>query len=294
MRSASAPARSPGPVVAPRPASRSHGSVLVVSHLDPRLAAVIPRLGGLVAETGNALSHLAILAREYGVPAVVGVADATRRFAGATSSRSTAMPARSTVTSHRRTAADPVVDADDPTAPHEQRSCIMNARRIGVLAAIFTLVASGAYVFIYLYRWEWNRAQVAAAIFIAVEIAHDRMDPRRPDAPHRPSPRRRSAWPLEGEQRRLHVIRTTATAAAHRTSTGSRAPTARNVFIPVLLGAGAVLSGLAWVVERVARATAGRAAERGLARDLGALDLPAGGLLDGGLDPLALLRGPRP
>jgi pyruvate,water dikinase len=56
------------------------GSVLVVSHLDPRLAAAIPRLGGLVAETGNALSHLAILAREYGVPAIVGVADATQRF----------------------------------------------------------------------------------------------------------------------------------------------------------------------------------------------------------------------
>ncbi len=66
------------------------------------------------------------------------------------------------------------------------------------------------------------------------------------------------------------------------------------MFIPVLLGAGAVLSGLAWVVERVARATAGRNAETGLARDLGALDLPHGGLLDGGLDPLALLRGPQP
>ena len=43
------------------------GSVLVVSHLDPRLATVIPRLAGLVAETGSPLSHLAILAREHGV-----------------------------------------------------------------------------------------------------------------------------------------------------------------------------------------------------------------------------------
>jgi pyruvate,water dikinase len=58
-----------------------HGAVLVVGHLDPRLAPVIPRLAGLVAETGNALSHLAILAREYRVPVVVGVADATQRFA---------------------------------------------------------------------------------------------------------------------------------------------------------------------------------------------------------------------
>ena len=42
----------------------------------------VPYLGlqmisaGLIAETGSALSHLAILAREAGVPTVVGVADA--------------------------------------------------------------------------------------------------------------------------------------------------------------------------------------------------------------------------
>ena len=56
------------------------GAILVVDHLDPRLAPVIPRLGGLVAETGSALSHLAILAREYHVPAVVGVTGAASRF----------------------------------------------------------------------------------------------------------------------------------------------------------------------------------------------------------------------
>ena len=55
-------------------------AVLVVDTLDPRLAAVLPRLAGLVAETGSALSHLAILAREMHVPAVVAVADARARF----------------------------------------------------------------------------------------------------------------------------------------------------------------------------------------------------------------------
>jgi len=53
------------------------GAVLVVTHLDPRLATVIPRLAGLVAETGSPLSHLAILAREHGIPTVVGHAGAT-------------------------------------------------------------------------------------------------------------------------------------------------------------------------------------------------------------------------
>ena len=56
------------------------GSVLVVPHLDPRLAPVIPRLAGLVAETGSPLSHLAILAREHGVPTVVGHLGATERY----------------------------------------------------------------------------------------------------------------------------------------------------------------------------------------------------------------------
>jgi phosphohistidine swiveling domain-containing protein len=56
------------------------GSVLVVRTLDPDLAPLLPRLGGLVAETGSFLSHLAILAREFGVPTVVGVEDALSRF----------------------------------------------------------------------------------------------------------------------------------------------------------------------------------------------------------------------
>jgi phosphohistidine swiveling domain-containing protein len=56
------------------------GSVLVVRTLDPDLAPLLPQLGGLVAETGSVLSHLAILAREFGVPTAVGVAGATAKF----------------------------------------------------------------------------------------------------------------------------------------------------------------------------------------------------------------------
>ena len=52
------------------------GSVLVVRTLDPALAPVLPRLAGLVAETGSVLAHLALLARESGVPTVVGLAGA--------------------------------------------------------------------------------------------------------------------------------------------------------------------------------------------------------------------------
>ncbi len=58
--------------------------VLVVDTLDPRLAAALPDVAGLVSETGSALSHLAILAREMHVPAVVGVTDARARFPSGT------------------------------------------------------------------------------------------------------------------------------------------------------------------------------------------------------------------
>ncbi|MBQ1001427.1 pyruvate phosphate dikinase [Streptomyces sp. RK62] len=60
----------------PRPAD----AVLVVRTLDPALAPLLPGLTGLVAQTGSALSHLAVLAREFGIPTVVGVTDAVRRF----------------------------------------------------------------------------------------------------------------------------------------------------------------------------------------------------------------------
>ena len=56
------------------------GAILVTRHLEPQLAPVLGGLTGLVSETGSALSHLAILAREAGLPTVVGVPDALRRF----------------------------------------------------------------------------------------------------------------------------------------------------------------------------------------------------------------------
>lgn len=56
------------------------GSVLVSTTLAPDLGPILPRLNGVVAETGSVLSHLAILAREFGVPIVVGFAGATTTF----------------------------------------------------------------------------------------------------------------------------------------------------------------------------------------------------------------------
>ncbi|AZP16987.1 pyruvate phosphate dikinase [Streptomyces aquilus] len=60
--------------------ARPADAVLVVRTLDPALAPLLPGLTGLVAQTGSPLSHLAALAREFGLPVVVGAADAVRRF----------------------------------------------------------------------------------------------------------------------------------------------------------------------------------------------------------------------
>jgi len=54
------------------------GQILVTRQTDPGWAAVFFLTGGLVIERGGMLSHGAIIAREYGIPAVVGVRDATR------------------------------------------------------------------------------------------------------------------------------------------------------------------------------------------------------------------------
>ena len=62
----------------------TRGGVLVVRTLDPSLAPLLPELDGLVAETGSVLSHLAILARELRLPAVIGVAGAMERFPAGT------------------------------------------------------------------------------------------------------------------------------------------------------------------------------------------------------------------
>ena len=56
------------------------GDVLVTQVAGPALSAVLPRVVGVVAELGGSTSHLAALARERGIPAVLGVADATRKI----------------------------------------------------------------------------------------------------------------------------------------------------------------------------------------------------------------------
>jgi pyruvate,water dikinase len=59
----------------------SAGDVLVTKQTDPGWGPIFPLVSGLVIERGGMLSHGAIIAREFGIPSVVGVKDATRLIA---------------------------------------------------------------------------------------------------------------------------------------------------------------------------------------------------------------------
>jgi rifampicin phosphotransferase len=79
---------SPGAVTAearvildPSDARLEPGEILVAPSTDPGWTPLFLTAGGLVMEMGGAMSHGAVVAREYGIPAVVGVPDATERIA---------------------------------------------------------------------------------------------------------------------------------------------------------------------------------------------------------------------
>jgi pyruvate,water dikinase len=56
------------------------GDILVTRVAGPALSHVLPRVAGVVAERGGSTSHLASLARERGIPMVLGVHEATRKI----------------------------------------------------------------------------------------------------------------------------------------------------------------------------------------------------------------------
>ena len=56
------------------------GDILITKVAGPALSHILQRVSGVVAELGGSTSHLASLARERGIPMVLGVLDATRKI----------------------------------------------------------------------------------------------------------------------------------------------------------------------------------------------------------------------
>jgi rifampicin phosphotransferase len=56
------------------------GDILVTAHTDPSWSPLFVSITGLVTEVGGLMTHGAVIAREYGLPAVVGVEHATQQI----------------------------------------------------------------------------------------------------------------------------------------------------------------------------------------------------------------------
>ena len=67
-------------VLDPRQAGLQPGEILVCPGTDPSWTPLFLSAGGLVMEMGGMMTHGAVVAREYGIPAVVGVDRATHRL----------------------------------------------------------------------------------------------------------------------------------------------------------------------------------------------------------------------
>jgi hypothetical protein len=143
-------------------------------------------------------------------------------------------------------------------------------RIIAWLAGIGTLVAGLLYMVVSLNRWEWNRALFFGLIVVIAEIGlATALILRR-------LPKRGRAG---ADQEIVRILRSTRPDPANRFAWMRSSVQRSNVFITFLVGGGVLLSGIAWVVDRVASRTTGAAGDQRLARQLGLISYPRGGLL---------------
>lgn len=136
-------------------------------------------------------------------------------------------------------------------------------------AGVVTLVLAAGYMVVSLNRWEWNRALFFGLLVLITEVALA------------------TALILQklGQDRSRHGIDPAVLAALRETRPPHPnrfewlRPNQMNVFITFLVGGGVLLSGAAWVVDRLASSTTTPAGEERLARQLGPISYPTGGLL---------------
>jgi hypothetical protein len=170
-------------------------------------------------------------------------------------------------------------------------------RRILWLLATVTLLASGVYTLVYLYRWEWNRALFTSLLFIAIEVGIVAAVVLR-----RISRLEQTVSKADPSPRVLERIEAAAP-ERHHFAWLERSMGRTNVFVTVLLGAGVLLSAVTWLVDRIASNTAVSSLESSLARRLAPAEFPGEPLVPDdaellaqggpyGADDLEILLGP--
>jgi len=155
-------------------------------------------------------------------------------------------------------------------------SALRLLRAVALAVTCLVLVASGAYVLVDLARWEWNRAILSALIFLSALVILSTASVLH--SLHRLG--ERLAELEAGPPHAVDVGGIIGTAnseaiAARRFEWLERPPDRLGVFVPVLLGAGMVLSLVAYVIERVAGVLAGGTLDRRTAAAL-RIELPLG------------------
>ncbi|MDO0915774.1 hypothetical protein QQM39_34605 [Streptomyces sp. DT2A-34] len=150
-------------------------------------------------------------------------------------------------------------------------------RKIAYVFGALVAAGAGTYLVVYLYRWQWQRAMICGVLLLVVEVMLlglvtlgrlNRIEERLRDTDRRQRE-------LDARQEDV-LTRLREPAVAHEETRFRwlEDPAERRyVFVPVLMFAGVLLSGLAWVVQRVASATA-KPAERRLAGRLAVLAAP--------------------
>lgn len=141
---------------------------------------------------------------------------------------------------------------------------------VASLIAIGTLLGGAAYMAVSLNRWEWNRALFFGLIVLIAEVA----------VATALVLRRLARLERRDADNSIDVIvRETRPASPNRFAWLEESAGQFNVFITFLFGGGVVLSGIAWVVDRIAASTSTPARERHLARRLDSISYPCGSLL---------------
>ncbi|MET9560903.1 hypothetical protein [Streptomyces tauricus] len=154
-------------------------------------------------------------------------------------------------------------------------------RRVAYFFGGAAAAGAGTYVVVYLYRWQWQRAILCGVLLLVVEVLLlgivllgrlARIEERMRDADRR----------QEDVLARLREKEAPSGTGGGRFRWLDDEPASPTyVFVPVLMVTGVLLSGLAWLVQRIAAATARPTAERRLAGRLSVLAAPDP---DGGTD----------
>ena len=140
------------------------------------------------------------------------------------------------------------------------------------IAGAVTLAATGAYVFIYLARWEWHRALLVAVFFVAAELGMlGALLLRR-------LTRLEASAAAEADTAVLDRLRSAP--YPDRFAWLERSVGRTNVFLTILLGGGVIVSAGAWLLDRLAGRTAGPGTDRAIASRLRPLSLPDGFVAD--------------